>query len=46
METNGVEMALFVYDSPAFENFLKNNPHERGEVSSIPLSQSLSIPTP
>ena len=25
-------MELFVYDSPAFENFLKHNPHERGEV--------------
>jgi len=25
-------MELFAYDSPAFENFLKDNPHERGEV--------------
>ena len=25
-------MELFLYDSPAFENSLKNNPHERGEV--------------
>ena len=25
-------MDLFVYDSPAFQNFLKDNPHERGEV--------------
>jgi FkbM family methyltransferase len=25
-------MELFLYNSPAFENFLKNNPHERGEV--------------
>ena len=25
-------MDLFVYDSPAFGNFLKDNPHERGEV--------------
>jgi len=25
-------MKLFVYDSPAFEAFLKNNAHERGEV--------------
>jgi len=25
-------MELFLYDSPAFENFLKDNPHERGEV--------------
>jgi FkbM family methyltransferase len=26
------EMELFLYDSPAFDNFLKDNPHERGEV--------------
>jgi len=25
-------MELFVYNSPAFQIFLKNNPHERGEV--------------
>ena len=25
-------MDLFVCDSPAFQNFLKDNPHERGEV--------------
>lgn len=25
-------MELFLYDSPAFQTFLKNNPHERGEV--------------
>ena len=25
-------MQSFVYDSPAFDAFLKNNPHERGEV--------------
>jgi hypothetical protein len=25
-------MELFLYNSPAFDNFLKNNPHERGEV--------------
>lgn len=27
-----MEIELFLYDSPAFENFLKDNPHERGEV--------------
>ena len=25
-------MELFLYNSPAFQSFLKNNPHERGEV--------------
>jgi FkbM family methyltransferase len=25
-------MELFLYNSPAFRDFLKNNPHERGEV--------------
>jgi len=28
-----MEIELFLYDSPAFENFLKDNPHERGEVN-------------
>ena len=27
----GIE--LFLYDSPALENFLKDNPHERGEIT-------------
>jgi len=27
-----MEIELFLYDSPAFRNFLKDNPHERGEV--------------
>lgn len=27
-----MEMELFLYDSPAFKNFLKDNPHEAGEV--------------
>jgi len=27
-----MEMQLFLYDSPAFKNFLKDNPHEAGEV--------------
>jgi FkbM family methyltransferase len=27
-----MEMELFLYDSPAFRNFLKDNPHEAGEV--------------
>ena len=27
-----MEMELFLYDSPAFKNFLKDNPHERGEI--------------
>jgi FkbM family methyltransferase len=27
-----MEMQLFLYDSPAFKDFLKNNPHEAGEV--------------
>ena len=27
-----MEMELFLYDSPAFKNFLKDNPHETGEV--------------
>jgi FkbM family methyltransferase len=27
-----MEIELFLYDSPAFKNFLKDNPHERGEV--------------
>jgi len=27
-----MEMELFLYNSPAFRNFLKDNPHERGEV--------------
>ncbi len=25
-------MDLFLYDSPTFESFLKDNPHEEGEV--------------
>jgi hypothetical protein len=25
-------MVLSLYNSPAFQSFLKNNPHERGEV--------------
>jgi FkbM family methyltransferase len=27
-----MEMELFLYDSPAFKNFLNDNPHEAGEV--------------
>jgi FkbM family methyltransferase len=27
-----MEIELFLYNSPAFKNFLKDNPHERGEV--------------
>jgi len=27
-----MEMELFLYGSPAFGNFLKDNPHERGEI--------------
>ena len=27
-----MEMELFLYDSPAFKDFLKDNPHEAGEV--------------
>lgn len=27
-----VDMEFFLYNSPAFQAFLKNNPHERGEV--------------
>jgi FkbM family methyltransferase len=27
-----MEVELFLYDSPAFKNFLKDNPHEAGEV--------------
>ena len=27
-----MEMELFLYDSPTFKNFLKDNPHEAGEV--------------
>jgi FkbM family methyltransferase len=27
-----MEMQLFLYDSPAFKDFLKDNPHEAGEV--------------
>ena len=27
-----MEMEFFLYNSPAFKNFLKDNPHERGEV--------------
>ena len=27
-----MEMQLFLYDSPAFKNFMKDNPHEAGEV--------------
>jgi len=27
-----MEIELFLYDSPGFKNFLKDNPHERGEV--------------
>lgn len=30
-------MDLFRHDSPAFKNFLKNNPHERGEVNFLNL---------
>jgi len=28
-----MEMKFFVYDSPEFRTFLKDNPHERGEVN-------------
>jgi hypothetical protein len=27
-----MEIELFLYDSPAFKDFLKDNPHEAGEV--------------
>jgi len=27
-----MEMQFFIYNSPAFKNFLENHPHERGEV--------------
>jgi len=27
-----MEIELFLYNSPAFKNFLKDNPHERGEL--------------
>jgi len=27
-----MEIEFFLYDSPAFKNFLKDNPHEAGEV--------------
>jgi len=27
-----MEMELFLYDSPGLKNFLKDNPHERGEI--------------
>jgi len=27
-----MEIELFLYDSPGFKNFLKDNPHEQGEV--------------
>jgi len=27
-----MEIELFLYDSPGFKNFLKDNPHERGEI--------------
>ena len=27
-----MQMEFFRYDSPAFRNFLKDHPHERGEV--------------
>jgi FkbM family methyltransferase len=27
-----MEMELFLYDSPAFKNFLNDNPHEAGEI--------------
>jgi len=32
-----MEMELFLYDSPAFKNFLKDNPHEAGEVKFLEL---------
>jgi len=32
-----MEMELFLYDSPAFNNFLKDNPHEAGEVKFLEL---------
>lgn len=32
MTYSELEMELFLYDSPAFNDFLKDNPHERGEV--------------
>ena len=27
-----MDMEFFLYNSPAFQAFLKDNPHERGEV--------------
>jgi FkbM family methyltransferase len=32
-----MEMELFLYDSPAFKDFLKDNPHEAGEVKFLEL---------
>jgi FkbM family methyltransferase len=32
-----MEVELFLYDSPAFKNFLKDNPHEAGEVKFLEL---------
>jgi FkbM family methyltransferase len=32
-----MEMELFLYDSPAFKNFLKDNPHEAGEIKFLEL---------
>jgi FkbM family methyltransferase len=33
-----MEIELFLYGSPAFKNFLKGNPHERGEVKFLELT--------
>ncbi len=35
-----MEMELFLYDSPAFKNFLKDNPHEAGEVKFLESMES------
>jgi hypothetical protein len=32
-----MEVELFLYDSPAFKDFLKDNPHEAGEVKFLEL---------
>ena len=32
-----MEMELFLYDSPAFKDFLQDNPHEAGEVKFLKL---------
>jgi len=32
-----MEMEFFLYDSPAFKDFLKDNPHEEGEVKFLEL---------